>query len=126
MSKIILKKISIEKQYQQYLIKLSSDIDLINIIIETNDIIYESNFNYEKFKGLPISSTQEMIEFIIGLIDTNQIEIKEENLNLKFILISFNVELNIQNKTLMLRENIIKLKKENEELNKENEEGKKK
>ena len=114
----ILNKISIEKQYHQYLIKLSSDIDLINIIIETNNIIYESNFNYEDFKELSISSTQEMIEFIIGLIDSNQIEIKEENLNLKFILISFNIELNLQNRTLMLRENIIKLNKENEELKK--------
>ncbi len=123
-SKIILKNISIEKQYQQYLIKLSSDIDLINIKIETNNIIYESNFNYEKFKGLSISSTQEIIKFINGLIDTNKIEIKEENMNLKFILISTNIELNIQNKTLS-PENIKKINKENEELNKENEELKK-
>ena len=36
---------SIQKQYQQYLIKLSSDSDLINIIIEKENTIYESNFN---------------------------------------------------------------------------------
>ena len=124
MSLRILDNISIEKQYHQYLIKLSSDIDLINIIIETNNIIYESNFNYEDFKELSISSTQEIIKFINGLIDTNKIEIKEENMNLKFILISTNIELNLQNKTLS-REDIKKLNKENEELNKENEELKK-
>ena len=45
MSSIILNNTSIEKQYQQYLIKLSSDLDLINIIIEKDNTIYESNFN---------------------------------------------------------------------------------
>ena len=39
--------ISIKKQYQQYLIKLSSDSDLINIIIEKDNTIYESNFNLQ-------------------------------------------------------------------------------
>ncbi len=38
-------KTSIQKQYKQYLIKLSSDSDLINIIIEKENTIYESNFN---------------------------------------------------------------------------------
>ena len=38
---------SIQKQYQQYLIKLSSDSDLVNIIIEKENTIYESNFNLE-------------------------------------------------------------------------------
>ena len=107
MSPIILNNISIEKKYQQYLIKLSSDLDLINIIIEKDNIIYESNFNLEylhKYKLLISSfSTQEIIEFIVGLIDINKIEIKEENMNLKFILISTlpnhsNVELKLQKK----------------------------
>ena len=43
----LLHNTSIQKQYQQYLIKLSSDLDLINIIIEKDNIIYESNFNLE-------------------------------------------------------------------------------
>ena len=47
MSSIIFDYTSIEKQYQQYLIKLSSDLDLINIIIEKDNTIYESNFNLE-------------------------------------------------------------------------------
>ena len=86
MSSIILNNTSIEKQYQQYLIKLSSDLDLINIIIEKDNTIYESNFNLEylhQYKLLTRLTRQEIIEFIIGLIDMNKIEIKEENMNLK-------------------------------------------
>ena len=47
MTSIILNNTSIEIQYQQYLIKLSSDLDLINIIIEKDNTIYEFNFNLE-------------------------------------------------------------------------------
>ena len=98
---------SIQKQYQQYLIKLSSDSNLINVIIEKENTIYESNFNLKSLhqhqllmKSLTI---QEIIKFIIELIDMNKIEIKEENMNLKLILISTlpnhsNVELNLQKK----------------------------
>ena len=48
-------------------------------------------------------TTQKIIKFIIGLIDMNKIEIKEENMNLKLILISTlpnhsNIELNLQKK----------------------------
>ena len=89
---MILDNTSIQKQYKQYLIKLSSDLDIINILIEKDNTIYESNFNLEELRQhrLLISSltTQEIIEFIIGLIDMNKIEIKEENMNLKLILIS--------------------------------------
>ena len=101
--------ISIQIQYQKYLIKLSSDSDLINIIIEKENRIYESNFNLQylhKHQLLMSSlSTQEIIKFIIGLIDMNKIEIKEENTNLKLILISTlpnhsNVELNLLKKNI--------------------------
>ncbi len=44
---MILNYTSIQKQYQQYLIILSSDSDLINILIEKENIIYESNFNLQ-------------------------------------------------------------------------------
>ena len=57
---------SIQKQYQNYLIKLSSDLDLVNIIIEKDNIIYESNFNLQSLHQhqLFISSltTQEIIK----------------------------------------------------------------
>ena len=99
---------SIQKQYQKYLIKLSSDSDLVNIIIEKDNIIYESNFNLEELYNhrlLTSLTTQKIIKFIIQLIDINKIEIKEENMNLKLILISTltnhsNVELNLQKKNI--------------------------
>ena len=82
---------SIQKQYQQYLIKLSSDSDLVNIIIEKDNTIYESNFNLKSLHQhqllMKSLTTQKIIEFIIELIEKNKIEIKEENMNLKLILI---------------------------------------
>ena len=78
MESMILDNISIQKQYQQYLIKLSSDSNLINIIIEKENTIYESNFNLEyshKHQLLKSLTTQKIIKFIIGLIDMNKIEI---------------------------------------------------
>ena len=104
---------SIQKEYQQYLIKLSSDSGSINIIIEKDNKIYQSNFNLQSLHKhqLFISSlsTQEIIEFIIEFIDMNKIEIKEENMNLKLILISTltnhsNIELNLQNKNIISNE----------------------
>ena len=98
---------SIQKQYQQYLIELSSDLDFINILIEKENTIYENNFSLEylhNHKLLMSSLTkQKIIEFIIELIDMKKIEIKEENRNLKLILISTlpnisNVVLNLPKK----------------------------
>ena len=53
-------------------------------------------------------TTQDIIEFIIWLIDMNKIKIKEENINLKFILISTlpnhsNIELNLQKKWYQMK-----------------------
>ena len=118
MSPINFNNTSIQKQYQQYLIKLSSDLDIIKILIEKDNTIYESNFNLEylhQHKLLISSFTiKEIIEFIIGLIDMNKIEIKEENTNLKLILISTlpnhsNVELNLLKKNIISNEMINKL-----------------
>ena len=47
---MILDNTSIQKQYQSYLIKLSSDLDIINISIEKDNTIYESNFNLEELR----------------------------------------------------------------------------
>ena len=41
MSPINFDNTSIQKQYQNYLIKLSSDLDLINIFMEKDNTIYE-------------------------------------------------------------------------------------
>ena len=91
MKSMILDNVSIQKQYQKYLIKLSSDSDLINILIEKDNRIYESNFNLQSLHQHQLMkslTTQKIIKFIIELIDMNKIEIKEENINLKLILIS--------------------------------------
>ena len=131
MSSRVFSHSSIEKQYQQYLIKLSSGLDLIYIIIEKDHIIYESNFSLEylhQHKLLMSSlTTQEMIEFIIALIDINKIEIKEENMNLKLILIAAssnysNAILNLRKKNIVSNEMIEKLFKEFENFKKENKE----
>ena len=115
---MILDNTSIQKQYQQYLIKLSSDSDLINIIIEKENIIYESNFNLQSLHQhqllMKSLTTQKIIKFIIELIDMNKIEIKEENMNLKLILISTlsnhsNIELNLQKKNIISNEMTEKL-----------------
>ena len=42
MSPINFNNTSIQKQYQQYLIKLSSDLDIINLLIEKDNTIYKS------------------------------------------------------------------------------------
>ena len=85
MGSMILHNTSIQKQYQQYLIKLSFDSDLIKILIEKDNTIYESNFNLEelhKHQLLTSLPTQKIIKFIIRLIDMNKKEIKEEKMNL--------------------------------------------
>ena len=72
----ILHNTSIQKQYQKYLLKLWYDSDLINILIEKDNTIYESNFNLEylhNHKLLKSFTSQEIIKFIIGLIDMNKI-----------------------------------------------------
>ena len=63
----LLHNTSIQKQYQQYLLKLSSDSDLINIKIEKDNRIYESNFDLEylhQHQLLTKLTRQEIIEFI--------------------------------------------------------------
>ncbi len=110
MESMILDITSIQKQYQKYLIKLSYDSNLINILIEKDNIIYESNFNLKSLRKHQLLKSfrkkQKIIKFIVELIDINKIEIKEENSNLKLILISTlpnhsNVVLNLQKKNII-------------------------
>ena len=118
MESMILDKTPIQKQYKQYLIKLSYDSGSINIIIEKENTIYESNFNLQFLHQhqllMKSLTTQKIIKFIIRLIAKNKIEIKEENMNLKLILISTltnhsNIELNLQKKNIIINEMIDKL-----------------
>ncbi len=82
----------IEKIFNEYQIKLTSNKDFINISINNNNSYYESKFNLEylhQFKLLiPNFTINEMIDFIIILIDRKEIIIEENNNILKLILIS--------------------------------------
>ena len=85
---------SIQKIFNQYQIKLTSDMDYINILIQKNNTfnIYESKFNLEylhQFKLLMGNLTiDEMIDFIKDLIDEKGIKIEENENNLKLTLFS--------------------------------------
>ena len=103
---------SIKKIFNQYQIKLMSNMDYINIFIQNNNTfnIYESKFNLEylhQFNLLMGNLTiNEMIDFINDLIEKKDIKIKENENNLKFILISTiknypNVELNLIKKNII-------------------------
>ena len=72
----------IENTFNQYHIKLSYHLDIVNIQIKDNYNIYESNFNLEilhQYKLLISSLTiDEMIEFINELINKKNIKIKKK------------------------------------------------
>ena len=119
----------IENNYNQYHIKLSYHLDIVNIQIKDNYNIYESNFNLEILhqNKLLISSLtiDEMIEFINGLINQKNIKIEKNENNLKLILISLlpnhpNVELIINKKNIISNELIEKLINEIKEIKNEN------
>ena len=119
----------IENNFNQYHIKLSYHLDIVNIQIKDNYNIYESNFNLEilhQYKLLVSSFTiNEMIEFINGLINQKNIKIEKNENNLKLILISLlpnhpNVELIINKKNIISNELIEKLIDEIKEIKNEN------
>ena len=100
------------KIFNQYEIKLTSNMDYIKISIKNTNTynIYESKFNLEYLQQykllMPNSNINEMIEFINGRIDENNIGIEENEKNLKLILISTitnypNVELNLNKKNII-------------------------
>ena len=61
---------SIENNYNQYEIKLSYHLDIINIQNKDNYSLYESNFNLEIFINTNYQFTiDEMIVFINALIN---------------------------------------------------------
>ena len=122
-------KKKLEKIFNQYKINLIPETDSITILVQNSNYIYESNFNLEflhKYKLLISSlSIQELIDFISGLIDQKNIEIEDNIINLKLILISTlynhpNVELFLSQKNLSQEVNIIELTKEIEYLKEEN------
>ncbi len=120
--------------FNQYEIKLNYHSDVINIQIQNNYTFYESNFTLEHLHlhKLLISNItiNDMFNFINCLIVQKNIEIIENENNLKLILISTlsnhsNVELLLNKKSILSNEIIEKLindikyiKDENENLKK--------
>ena len=99
----------ITKIFNQYKIQLISDIDSIYISIQNNLDKFESKFNFEYLNKLFIGkdTIEHIIEFISILIEHKNIQIKENQINLKLILIPtlFNnncIELNL-NKTYQMK-----------------------
>jgi len=105
----------IEKKVNQYQIKFIPTNNLIKISIFkiNSNKIFESNFTLtylHSFKLLISSFTiEDIVQFICGLIDQNNIKIEENNSSLSFVLISSlpnhqNVELILKEKTLISKE----------------------
>ena len=152
--KDILNQQIINKKYNEYNIKLITQIDLINISIQSNNSfnIYQSYFHLKylnSFKLFISKDIKQIYELICDLIDKNNIEIEFNDKNLKLKLKSIKypiIELilkkknynsnevieklinefeNIKNENKYLKENNEKLNKRIELIEKENEELKK-
>ena len=95
----------IQKYFNEYKIQLITYLDSIKISIQNNSNIYQSSFNFEYLHKLFIvnNTIESISHLILTLIEHNNIEIEENNVNMKLILISSlinntNIEL-ILNKT---------------------------
>ena len=123
----------IQKTFNEYQIKLTSNMDYVNILIQNNNTsnIYESKFNLKdlhQYKLLiPNSKINDMIEFISDLIEDQKIKIEEKENNLKFSLISTikkypNVDLILNKKNTLERliNEIEQIKNDNKKLKEEN------
>ena len=122
---------SVKKMFNDYMIILVIKDDFIKIQIQKNDTyeIYESKFNLEylrKNKLLMANFTlEEIIQFIEGLINQKNIKIENNNMDLKFTLISPlpivpNVELILNKKDIQIYILIEKLFNEIKEIKEEN------
>ena len=123
------------KLFNGYNIKLIPNFDKLIISIQKKLCnLYESKFELEYFHSFNLlsekNSIQEIIDFILNLIDQNQIEIQENLNHIKLILISnieneLNVELLINKSSTLSIESMEILINQIELLTKENEEFKK-
>ena len=123
------------KLFNGYNIKLIPNFDKLIISIQKKLCnLYESKFELEYFHSFNLlsekNSIQEIIDFILNLIDQNQIEIQENQNSIKLILISnieneLNVELLINKRSTLSMETMEILINQIEVLIKENEEFKK-
>ena len=109
--------------FNQYQIQLNYHLDLINIQIQNNYNIYESNFSLEFLNILLISNFRidEMIKFINGLINKSNINIEKNKNYLKLILFSNNnVELILNKKNRISNELFEKIINQIKEIKDEN------
>ena len=149
--KDILNQQIINKKYKEYNIKLITQIDLINISIQSNNSfnIYQSYFHLKylnSFKLFISKDIKQIYELICDLIDKNNIEIEFNDKNLKLKLKSIKYPIiglilkkknynsnevieklinefeNIKNENKYLKENNEKLNKRIELIEKENKE----
>ena len=95
----------IQKYFNEYKIQLITYLDSIKISIQNNSNIYQSSYNFGYLHKLFIvnNTIESISHLILTLIEHNNIEIEENNVNMKLILISSlinntNIEL-ILNKT---------------------------
>ncbi len=116
-----------EKKYNEFVIKIDINYDIMTISIKKNNSIYESDLNYHYFKKnqlfLAYNTISEIAQFIYKCIDENRIIIEDNKLNLKLIIISnisniTNLEIFLQSKNSNLT--IDQLIYEIETLKKEN------
>ena len=89
--KDILNQQIINKKYNEYNIKLITQIDSINISIQSNNSfnIYQSCFNLQylqSFKLFILKDIQQIIQLICDLIVQKNIKIEINDKNLKLIL----------------------------------------
>ena len=97
-----LNKNSIEIIFNNYLIKLNNNFDSIQIFVKINEYdSYQSNFKLNDLNQLLNSNytNEKMIEFILNLIGSNNINIELNKKNLIFRI------LNDKNKELILYKN---------------------
>ena len=80
----------IQKYFNEYKIQLITYLDSIKISIQNNSNIYQSSFNLEYLQKLFIvnNTIESISHLILTLIEHNNIEIEENNINMKLILIS--------------------------------------
>ena len=80
----------IQKYFNEYKIQLITYLDSIKISIQNNSNIYQSSFNLEYLHRLFIvnNTIESISHFILTLIERNNIQIEENNINMKLILIS--------------------------------------
>ena len=100
----------IQKYFNEYKIQLITYLDSIKISIQNNSNIYQSSFNFEYLHRLFIvnNTIESISHFILTLIERNNIQIEENNINMKLILISSLIDNN--NIELILKKNMNQLK----------------